>query len=346
MAQRSGRPPAQEPEGSGWRLVPTPLTPPSQSPESPDRSRPERPARPPRQDRPRRETPREAAPERPERVRRPARAPRPETERSSVHFSPGARAAALVVALVVAFHVAMTAVYDFPFRNIRDNVLPIATARSYLEPLFQQDYRIFAPNPISDDRSLLVRAWIRTDAGMRVTEWVNATDAEISSMHRRLLRKQFTILTAERLVPAFRALTDEQQAVADENWHRSGFPALRTALLETSPGTERAVDTFIRVSEAATAYGTQVAYALWGADTVVAVQVRATYEPVVRWDDRNDPAAERPQGTLVNPGWRPAVEYAGQDREAFADIFLDLLGDDAPVEESPTDAPDETGSAG
>lgn len=243
-------------------------------------------------------------------------------------YPPAAKAAALVVALVVLFHAVMTAVYNVPSADIRYRVLPGAVADSYLEPFFQQDYRIFAPNPISEDRSLHVRAWVRTPAGgMRTTEWVNMTAAEISSTQRRLLRKQFTIVGAERLVPAFRALTEEQQTIADENWHQTGFPGLRQALLDAAPGTERAVDRFIRASEYVTAYGTQAAYALWGEENVVAVQVRAVYAPVIRWADRNDPDAERPPATLVSPGWRPPTEFEGQNSGAFAEIFLRMLND-------------------
>lgn len=241
-------------------------------------------------------------------------------------FSPAARATALVVALVVVFHGAMTAIYNVPWPKVRDQTLLGAVADSYMEPLFQQDYRIFAPNPISDDRYLLVRAWLTTPSGgTRITEWVNVTSAEISTTHRRLLRKQFTILGVERLVPAFQALTEEQQDIADENWHESGFPGLREALLDASPGTEAAVDRFIRASEYLTAYGTQVAYTMWDADDVVAVQIQGVYEPVVRWDDREDPNAQRPTSTIINPGWRPPLEFGGQDREKFAEIFLGML---------------------
>lgn len=241
---------------------------------------------------------------------------------------PAAKAVAIVVALIVVFHVAMTAVYNVPDARIRDRILPGAVARSYLEPFFQQDYRIFAPNPISDDRYLNVRAWIRTPSGgNRITAWVNVTAAEISTVQRRLLRKQLTILGAERLVPAFRALTEAQQEIVDENWHQTGFPGLRRALLEASPGTESAVDRFIRASEYVTAFATQVAFAQWGEENVVAVQVQAVYDPVVRWDDRDDPDARRPTGTLVNPGWRPPTVFPGQDSDAFADIFLEMLDD-------------------
>jgi len=249
----------------------------------------------------------------------------PSAERPVPRFSPGAKAGALVVALIVVFHASMTAVYNVPSAEIRERILPGAVARSYLEPFFQQNYRIFAPNPISEDRSLRVRAWVETASGSRrTTEWVDVTAAEISSFHRRLLRKQLTIVGVERLVPAFRALTEEQQDIADENWHESGFPGLREALLEAAPGTERAVDQFIRASEYVTAYGTQAAYALWGPD-VVAVQVQAVYDPVIRWEDRNDPDARRPTATIVNPGWRPPTEFEGQDRERFAEIFRGML---------------------
>ncbi len=185
-----------------------------------------------------------------------------------------------------------------------------------------------APNPISDDRYLLVRAWLKSEDGEpRITEWVNATSAEISTTQRRLVRKQMTILGVERLVPAFEGLTEEQQRIADENWHESGFAGLREALLHAAPGTDGAVDRFLRASEYLTAYGTQVAYAEWGADNVVAVQIRGVYEPVVRWEDRDDPNAQRPASTIVNPaGVRRSSSKARTGRSSPRP-FLGMLDD-------------------
>jgi len=229
-----------------------------------------------------------------------------------------------VVALVVAVHMFFTLTYNVPYPAVRNDVLPGAAAAEYMEPLFVQDYRIFAPNPAGDDRRLFVRAWIeQPDGEMETTEWVDVTAVELSDGYRKLLRKQLSIVGAERLMPAYRALSPEQQEIADKNYHRTGFDRLRADLIEADPdGSVSTVDAFIRASEYVTAYGTQVAYALWGDEgEIMGIHTRVVYDPVIRWNDRNDPDAKRPAPVSINPGWRSPLEYEGQDREKFGEVF-------------------------
>jgi hypothetical protein len=240
-----------------------------------------------------------------------------------------ATAAAAVVAALLAVHMAMTFLYNVPPAADRSNTPP-AFVDDYMSPLFVQDYKIFAPDPASADHQLWVRAWlVPPDGGEpETTDWVNVSAVEISSRTRRILRKQLTIVGAERMMAAWARLDEAQREVAGENYHRTGLDALREDLVAADPdGSPGDVDAFIRVTRFVDAYATQVAYALWGSpDTVRAVQTRVVYDPVVRWDDRNDPAARRPAATTVLTGWRPPLEYPGQDREAFARTFRSWFG--------------------
>jgi hypothetical protein len=157
---------------------------------------------------------------------------------------------------------------------------------------------------------------------------VNVSAVEISARTRRILRKQLTIVGAERMMAAFVRLDERQREVAGGNYHRTGLDALREDLLAASPaGRVGDVDAFIRTTRFVDAYATQVAYALWGTpEQLRAVQTRVVYDPVVRWSDRNDPDAARPAATTALTGWRPPLEYPGQDREAFARTFRSWFG--------------------
>src|SRR5690606_31731608 len=117
---------------------------------------------------------------------------------------------------IVLFHMVATVVYTFPSDDYQRNVKPQTFAYSYMRPFFHQDYKIFAPNPISQDRSLRVRAWVQPDVGGDpvTTEWINVSELEIHDIHRRVLRKQQSIYGAENLAPAYRALSQEQREVA------------------------------------------------------------------------------------------------------------------------------------
>lgn len=69
-----------------------------------------------------------------------------------------------------------------------------------------------------------------------------------------------------------------------------------------------------------TAYATQVAKAIWG-DGVQQVQYRVSRQNIVPFAQRHDPGAQRPDPTIVLPGWRGLIVEEGQNEENFADVF-------------------------
>ncbi|KAM9862912.1 hypothetical protein ACI1US_01152 [Leucobacter sp. BZR 635] len=169
-----------------------------------------------------------------------------------------------------------------------------------------------------------MRGWIELPGGERVkSEWVNASGVELSATYRRTLRKQLSVVGAERLMGAYRGLSADQQQVAAKNHlEGDGLFGLRDALLAVDGSDPAAVRAFIRADNYVSSYATQVAHAMWGErGEVVGVQTRAVYDPVVRWKDRHDPDAQRPPSSYTDLGWVPAMEWPGQDREAFARSF-------------------------
>ena len=225
--------------------------------------------------------------------------------------------------LLLAVHMIFTAIFNAPSSEIRSSSA-WRLANGYIQPYLVQDYKIFAPEPIDSDRQLWVRAWVETPDGERVTSpWINATEVELAAPYRKLLRKQLSIVGAERLMAAYRGLSDPQRAAAAENHlDGSGLYALRDAMLAADDANPAAVTAFIKAGNFTTSYATQVAQSLWGEQgEIVAVQTRAVFDPVIRWNDRNDPDAERPSSSYTDLGWTPTLEWQGQDREAFARTF-------------------------
>jgi len=239
-------------------------------------------------------------------------------------YSTAAKVTAGVVSLLVAAHMLFTLTYNLPSREIRESILPGPLATAYMQPLFVQDYKIFAPDPAGADHQLWVRAWSENvDGEPWTSEWVNVTAVELSAPYRKILRKQLTIVGAERFMSAYEALNPEQQQLVATNYHRAGLTRLEEDLtaLDTA-GTSSRVTAFIRSTQYVDAYATQVAYALWGdIGEISAVQTRVVYDPVIRWNDRDDPEAQRPAATITDTGWRPLLEYPGQSREKFAQTF-------------------------
>jgi predicted metal-dependent hydrolase len=228
----------------------------------------------------------------------------------------------IVVLALAATHMFFTAVVNVPYAELKYGPLPGRAADAYTRPFFIQNYRIFAPNPASENRSLWVRAWVEDASGQRSeTEWINATAVELADPTRRVLRKQLTILAAERYMAAYRGLNDAQREIlASANYHEEGG----RERLEAQLASEGDASAYMIASDYAVAYATQVAHALYGEDhQILAVQARVVYNPVIRWNDRFDSDAAAPASIVTHEGWRQPLEYTGQDREAFARTFRD-----------------------
>ncbi|QTV80237.1 DUF5819 family protein [Microbacterium sp. NIBRBAC000506063] len=230
----------------------------------------------------------------------------------------------LIVLALAATHMFFTAVVNVPYSQVKYGPLPGAAADAYVRPYFVQNYRIFAPNPASEDRELWVRAWVEAEDGTRTeTEWINATAVELTDTYRKVLRKQLTIVGAEAYMAAYRGLNAQQtEIVTGGNFHREGDRERLVAALSE----HGSAGAYMRASDYVTAYATQVAHALYGEEyEILAVQSRIVYEPVVRWRDRHDADAEPPPPTQTRAGWREPLEYDGQDQEEFARSFLTWL---------------------
>lgn len=229
-------------------------------------------------------------------------------------------AAAVAMALVVV-HIVLTAVFNAPNAAIRDRGGLGGVASAYIEPYLTQDYRMYAPDPLRADRALWVRATIvPTDGDALVTGWVDTTEIELASPARRMMRPQPSLQVAGRLVAAFYALSAEQRLASAEDYSAAeDLAPLQEGLLEADPNREDEALAFVRATNVAVSYGTQAARALWGeAGDVVAIETRVVSTPVPG-PDGSEPATA-PDG--IGTGWRPAIDWAAQDDEAFAATFL------------------------
>lgn len=237
--------------------------------------------------------------------------------------------ATVAVAVGMLIHMFFTFVYNVPTASLR-SALPTEAAARYMEPLFVQDYKIFAPEPATADHQLWVRAWLEDGTGEpETTEWINVSSVELSVRYRQVLRKHMSIIGAERLMAAHTRLSPAQKELAAQNYHRDGLDRLHRDLLDAEPNGDPAVAaTFIRSTRFLDAFATQVAFARGATpENLAAVQTRVVYDPVVPWKHRNDPDAPQPAARITDTGWRRPLEYPNQDREAFASTFRGWMGE-------------------
>ncbi|MFJ7181075.1 DUF5819 family protein [Streptomyces massasporeus] len=207
-------------------------------------------------------------------------------------MSGGQRAAlsliGVLAAVAVFFHFTMTALHHTPFNPIREK--HDDKIRAYMAPYFQQDWHLFAPEPVSEDSGYLVRAQVeKPDGSVETTQWADVTTPHIDKVQRQ----RFWPSRVERLAPGVRQRL--------EGWRDADLDALRrekdpaapkktdvnseTALLDPplAPGELAARDSallFVR------AVASSEARALWG-DGVREVQVRVVVNKFPRFSQRS-----------------------------------------------------------
>ncbi|MGO1452420.1 MAG: DUF5819 family protein [Brevibacterium yomogidense] len=227
----------------------------------------------------------------------------------------------MVVALVMtAWHVAASFLWIAPAGPARDAV-PGDALRSYMLPLYGQSWSVFAPAPINGDHRLDIRAVVVENGEERVTDWVRATDVEISLSRHNLFPPRaanLAINVSSAHQSAYDDLNDDHEAVVAVDYVQDEWqPRLEEDLESDDDG---AVDPYLEAEEELTAYATQVAYAVWG-ENVARVQFQTTRQNVVPFAERNEPDAQKPPLQVVNTGWRGLIERDDQSREQFADYF-------------------------
>ncbi|MFC7626008.1 DUF5819 family protein [Microlunatus sp. GCM10028923] len=232
-----------------------------------------------------------------------------------------------VVGLLCAFtawHILATFLWIAPPSAIRQ-VVPGNLLSTYMLPMFGQSWSVFAPVPINGDHKLEVRATLGTGKSARTTEWIDATRAEFSMLQRHLFPPRAAIMasqTATEVKQSWEKLSEEQKKVAALGFYsNSDWESRLKAGLGIRPNlTKTSAARYAKADHVATAYATQVAYAMWG-DEVSAVQFRVTRQNVVPFKDRDVPGVEPPAPQIVPTGWRGTIEEPGQSRSQFRETF-------------------------
>ena len=230
------------------------------------------------------------------------------------------RGAAVVLALVLSFHFAATALWVSPAVPLYDALAPVLNP--YMQPFFQQGWSIFAPNPDQGDYTFLLRArWTdRSTRQLRTSDWVDVTRREWNGILHNPLhpRSDMYIYGLSPVLSDDRDnLIDNQASICERDYSHSGWDQLLADLSAQKGADPDLQESYVRHERVATAFATQYAYALWGPD-VEAVQIRLKYTPVPNFEDRADKDAQ-PKSVFTYYGWRPTVVFDGQSQKYFAE---------------------------
>lgn len=244
------------------------------------------------------------------------------------------RLVALAAALFTAWHILASFLWIAPYSANAREIVPggQSTLSSYMIPFFGQSWSVFAPEPINGDYHFNVRA---TLADGSETGWVSATDVELSMIRYNLFPPRAGIQSSEvasNYKGAYDKLYATQRTVVGGDFVVENWEVGLQAALEKQPDPQAAdganaqagntaeITKLLAEEHRTTAYATQVARAIWG-DDVEKVQFRVSRQNIVPFAERHNPQAQRPEPTVVLPGWRAPIVEEGQNDGNFADVF-------------------------
>lgn len=232
------------------------------------------------------------------------------------------RLIAFAACLLTLWHIFASFLWIAPYSALRE-IPTQEVLSSYMLPMFGQSWSVFAPEPINGDYHFNVRAIVKEDGEEVETGWVSATDVELSMIRYNLFPPRAGIQSSEVAsgqMNAYNKLNEEQKAVIALDFDKDDWEEWMVRSFDKLEGEGPSTAAYMQEEHMATAYATQVAYAIWG-DDVVKVQYRVSRQNVVPYADRNKPNAQRPDPTFSTTGWRAPLEEEGQSRDAFGSVF-------------------------
>lgn len=233
----------------------------------------------------------------------------------------------LVIVTIAVYQMSSVTLAALPTNKVSNS---LNSATSYLNPFFTQSWRLFAPNPISDDRTLWFRGEYADESGdTKTTGWIDWTSVELDLLRHQLVGGRAGYITNKMLGAlntGFFALTLKQQEIAadDRDASLAGNTALRSKLMAAG-GNPGSVDFYLRYESSATQLGTSVLEAAHPGIVFTAVRYRFERHPVVPYADRTLPAAQRqqsrPPGVIRQSGWRKPIQGSAAVRRSVASFF-------------------------
>jgi Family of unknown function (DUF5819) len=166
-------------------------------------------------------------------------------------------ATCLVTAGLLALHFVMTFLYVAPRNPISAGADKAIS--SYILPYFDQDWKLFAPDPVKTDPHVLVRAKVVDAKGQQqVTSWLDITRPELARVKGHLFPDRVSRLSAKVSESLFDAAEQREQASADRQ---------QRALTPEEARHDNPDEAFARV------LATRAARAQWGMQAIE-VQIR------------------------------------------------------------------------
>lgn len=206
-----------------------------------------------------------------------------------------------------------------------------AGAAEYLGPYFAQNWRLFAPEPISSDREVRFQGAYEQDGTLVTTEWVDWTRTELDVVRHRLVGGRAGYVTNKMygsLGSRFAALDADQRLTASAPQPEDAVPwdQLRADLVADSDDNLDTVqvENYLLYDEATTRLGTAVLQSRFPDVDLVAVRYATRSQDVTPWGLRLLPEAQREAGRPTPyqrfNGWREPLRADVAEQRSIADF--------------------------
>ena len=231
----------------------------------------------------------------------------------------------VVVSLVVLFHLVTVTLAAMPTNRWSDAARPVT---GHLAPYFTQNWRLFAPNPISSDRAVQFQAQYVDASGESVqSAWVDWTDVELDLIRHRLVGGRAGYVTNKMFTPLssrYAALNRAQKAVADDDLAAAGGLDELGAALRQEDGSASAAELYLRYERVVVRLASDVLLARFPDADLTSVRYRIVTRSVVPFDarsgDEDARALARPAPTSRTSAWRPVEAGGPSEREVVKDF--------------------------
>ena len=231
-----------------------------------------------------------------------------------------------VIVTIVGLHLVAVTLAALPPNRYSDAA---RSQTSYLAPYFAQNWRLFAPNPISEDRNLLFQgAYVDADGQPAVTPWIDWTAVELDLVHHRLVGGRAGYVTNKLVTPlrSRAAELDAQQQLTAAGTPQDDPPTWPELAdeLQQAGGDVTSAAAFLRYDRSATRLGTDVLEARHPGIDLTAVRYSIRRHAVVPFASRggsaSERAASRPAPVQDVGGWRRPTPGSTAERASVRDF--------------------------
>lgn len=231
------------------------------------------------------------------------------------HHRTKARIISYLLIVVVLVHTAIVALWAGPSNPIKDAVGP-QRVREYVNPVFEQNWNIFAPTPkrVMTDLDFRLRVKDRESGAIITTPWHALVEAE-NAMIRHNPAPPRTAFAARRtsltLHNAVGDMNEDQKSIIQQDFDAADSrqnlaDSLRNAPTKSGANAAK-ISSFLRYDEMATALATMSGAVLYEGQ-ILAIQYRTSKRGVPKFADRAHRSVADMKKTIHDFGWRqPAV---------------------------------------